>query len=148
MNSWLVLQTRPRWEKKFSLLLAEKGFEVFCPLQNVKRQWSDRIKLIQQPVFPLYVFVKISENERTTVRLTPGVVNFVVKERKPVVIREKTIQGVRKFQAKYSLLDVKPVSESLSMPSYLNKKLFIEGLDMYLIGLTQPYFIAESTDKH
>jgi transcription antitermination factor NusG len=147
MNSWLILQTRPRWEKKASDLLFQKGLEAFCPLLLVKRKWSDRIKLIRQPLFPLYVFVKVSEEGRTTVRLTPGAVNFVVKDRKPVIIKEKTIEAIKQFQEKYPYLEVRTTIDERTVPPYQSRKLYVDGLDVYLIGWLQPQLIAESTDK-
>ncbi|HEY0067373.1 MAG TPA: transcription termination/antitermination NusG family protein, partial [Flavisolibacter sp.] len=59
--------------------------------------WSDRIKTIEEPLFKSYVFVKVDEDERTNVRMTDGVVNFVYWNGKPALIREKEIQTIRKF---------------------------------------------------
>lgn len=147
MSNWLVVQTRPRWEKKVSQLLLEKGLAAFCPLQEVRRQWSDRVKRIQQPVFPLFVFVKVAEEDRKAVRIVPGVKNFVVKDRKPVVIREKTMLGIRQFQQKYTLVEVKTGFVEEPVPAGSNGKLFIEELDMYLVGLAPSHFITDSTDN-
>jgi transcription antitermination factor NusG len=69
-KKWLAIYTRPRWEKKVNLLLQEKGVESYCPLNKVKRKWSDRVKIIEEPLFKSYVFVKVSDDEKTTVRMT------------------------------------------------------------------------------
>ena len=142
MSNWLVVQTRPRWEKKVSQVLVEKGMAAFCPLQEVQRQWSDRVKRIRQPIFPLFVFVKISEEDRKAVRMVPGVKNFVVKNRKPVVIREKTMLGIRQFQQKYSFVEVKTANGEEPGSARPNGQLFIEELEVYLIGLTPSHFIT------
>ena len=42
--AWLVMYTKPRWEKKLADQLTQKGFTVYCPTQRVKRRWSDRTK--------------------------------------------------------------------------------------------------------
>jgi transcription antitermination factor NusG len=91
--------------------------------------------------------VKTNEEGRTTVRLTPGAVNFVVKDRKPVVIREKTIEAIKQFQEKYPYLEVRTTIDGLTAQPYQNAKLYVEGLNVYLIGSLQPHLIAESTDK-
>jgi transcription antitermination factor NusG len=94
---WFAIYTRPRWEKKVTALLVQKGIESYCPLNKVRRRWSDRIKIIEEPLFKSYVFVKVDEDERTNVRMTDGVVNFVYWNGKPALIREKEIQTIRKF---------------------------------------------------
>ena len=94
---WFAIYTRPRWEKKVTALLVQKGIESYCPLNKVRRRWSDRIKTIEEPLFKSYVFVKVDEDERTNVRMTDGVVNFVYWNGKPALIREKEIQTIRKF---------------------------------------------------
>ncbi|HEX2535693.1 MAG TPA: UpxY family transcription antiterminator [Chitinophagaceae bacterium] len=94
---WYAIYTRPRWEKKVNALLEEKGLESYCPLNKVRRQWSDRIKVVEEPLFKSYVFVKIEEGARTDVRMTPGVINFVYWDGKPAVIKEKEIQAIRSF---------------------------------------------------
>lgn len=94
---WFAIYTRPRWEKKVTALLVQKGIESYCPLNKVRRRWSDRIKIIEEPLFKSYVFVKVDEDERTNVRMTDGVVNFVYWNGKPALIKEKEIQIIRKF---------------------------------------------------
>ncbi len=105
-RKWLAVYTRPRWEKKVDQLLREKGTESYCPLNKVRRKWSDRIKLVEEPLFKSYVFVKISEEERTAIRMTTGVINFVYWDGKPAVIREKEIQQIRKFLDEYENVEL------------------------------------------
>lgn len=94
---WYAIYTRPRWEKKVSNLLVQKGIESYCPLNKVRRKWSDRIKMVEEPLFKSYVFVKIEDEDRTEVRMTNGVVNFVYWNGKPAVIKEKEIQTIKRF---------------------------------------------------
>ena len=77
-KKWLAVYTRPRWEKKVDQLLKEKGTESYCPLNKVRRKWSDRVKLIEEPLFKSYVFVKIDDLERTQVRMTPRGYQFCI----------------------------------------------------------------------
>lgn len=94
---WYAIYTRPRWEKKVSNLLAQKGIESYCPLNKVRRKWSDRIKTVEEPLFKSYVFVRIEDEDRTEVRMTNGVVNFVYWNGKPAVIKDKEIQTIKRF---------------------------------------------------
>lgn len=98
---WYAIYTRPRWEKKVSGFLSEKGIENYCPVNKVRRKWSDRIKIIEEPLFKSYVFVKIIEDERTSVRMTNGVVNFVYWDGKPAVVKDKEIQIIKRFLDEY-----------------------------------------------
>ena len=96
-HRWYAIYTRPRWEKKVNTLLLSKGVESYCPLNRVRRKWSDRIKTIEEPLFKSYVFVKITEEARTDVRMTDGVINFVYWNGKPAMIKEKEIQLIKRF---------------------------------------------------
>ncbi len=98
---WYAIYTRPRWEKKVHQLLQQKNVESYCPLNRVRKRWSDRIKIVHEPLFKSYVFVKINDAERSFVRLTPGVMNFVYWDGKPAVIRDKEIQIIKKFLNEY-----------------------------------------------
>jgi transcription antitermination factor NusG len=103
---WYAIYTRPRWEKKVNSILLEKGIESYCPLNKVRRKWSDRIKTIEEPLFKSYVFVKIDEGKRSNVRMTNGVVNFVYWDGKPAVIKEKEIQTIKRFLDEYENVEV------------------------------------------
>ncbi len=103
---WYAIYTKPRWEKKVNQLLKEKGVESYCPLNKVKRKWSDRVKTVEEPLFKSYVFVKVEEEERTMIRMTHGVINFVYWDKKPAIIKEKEIQTIRRFLDEYSNVEV------------------------------------------
>lgn len=108
-RKWMAVYTRPRWEKKVSKLLAEKGVERYCPLNKVRRKWSDRVKVVEEPLFKSYVFVKVNHDDRTLVRMTPGIINFVYWQGKPAVIKEKEINAIRRFLDEYENVEVKPI---------------------------------------
>ena len=109
-RKWLAVYTRPRWEKKVNKLLQEKGTESYCPLNKVRRKWSDRVKLVEEPLFKSYVFVKITDEDRTAVRMTPGVINFVYWEGKPAVIKEKEIATIRRLLDEYEHVELQPLN--------------------------------------
>lgn len=109
MSKWLAVYTKPRWEKKVHQLLTDKGIESYCPLNKVKRRWSDRFKTIEEPLFKSYVFVRVTDDDRTKVRLTNGVVNFVYWNGKPAIIREKEIQTIKRFLDEHENVIVRPM---------------------------------------
>ena len=131
-KQWLAIYSRPRWEKKVARLLQEKGVECYCPLNKVKRQWSDRIKTVEEPLFKSYVFVKVSELEMSNVRLTPGVVNFVYWLGKPAVIKEKEILLIRKFLDDY--FEVEAVPQNIHNDAKVRIK---RGAFMDKVGVVQ-----------
>jgi len=108
-TKWYVLYTKPRWEKKVHLLLTEKKIESYCPLNKVRRKWSDRIRIVEEPLFKSYVFVKITDEEQNKVRMTNGVVNFVYWLGKPAVVKNKEIEVIRKFLNEYDNIIAEPI---------------------------------------
>lgn len=102
------MYTRPRWEKKVNQLLTEKGLESYCPLNKVRRKWSDRVKVVEEPLFKSYVFVKVTDSDRTAVRMTNGAINFVYWDGKPAVIKEKEITAIKRFLDEYENVEARP----------------------------------------
>jgi transcription antitermination factor NusG len=103
---WYAVYTRPRWEKKVDALLQRQKLPTYCPLNKVKRKWSDRYKIVEMPLFPSYVFVHITEAEKTPVRMVDGVVNFVYWQGKPAIIREEEIDLIKRFLGEYQQVEV------------------------------------------
>src|SRR5690606_2496529 len=108
-KKWLAVYTRPRWEKKVNQLLKDKGFETYCPLNKVRKTWSDRVKVVEEPLFKSYVFVKTETEKRADVRMTNGVLNFVYWIGKPAVISEKEINLIRRFLNEYKEVTAEPL---------------------------------------
>lgn len=96
-KQWFAVYTRPRWEKKVSELLTKTGIENYCPLNKVCRQWSDRRKIVYEPLFTSYVFVRISAADQFAVRSTVGVLNFVYWLGKPALVRDEDIDLIKRF---------------------------------------------------
>lgn len=96
-KKWYAVYTKPRWEKKIDTRLIKKGIESWCPLQKVERQWTDRKKIIEDPLFKSYVFVRIDVSERSEVLMTDGVLNFVYYLGKPAVIRDEEVNNIKMY---------------------------------------------------
>ncbi len=99
---WYAVYTRPRWEKKVAELLSRGKIENYCPLNKVLRQWSDRKKLVHEPLFTSYVFVRVTEPEHTILKQTDGVINMVYWLGKPAVIRDAEIDLIKNFLNEYT----------------------------------------------
>jgi transcription antitermination factor NusG len=97
VKQWHVIYTKSKWERKVDDLLMQRGFESWCPVQKQERQWSDRKKIIEVPLFRSYVFVKTSKEDYAKVLSTIGVVNFLYFEKKPAIIRDVEIEEIKKY---------------------------------------------------
>lgn len=96
-KKWYAVYTKPRWEKKIDSVLLRKSIESWCPLQKVERKWSDRKKVIDEPLFKSYVFVHVKDEEKADVLRTDGVLNFVYHLGKPAVIRDEEIDLIKNY---------------------------------------------------
>ncbi|MGC4053266.1 MAG: UpxY family transcription antiterminator [Paludibaculum sp.] len=95
MYPWYAVRVRSNREAVVSLHLRERGLEEFTPSYRVERQWSDRVKYIDQPLFPGYVFCRLNLNNRMPVLTVPGVVGLVGVGKQPVTIAEAEVERVR-----------------------------------------------------
>lgn len=103
---WFAIQTKPSFEQAVSRSLELKGFDAFVPTFKEPRAWSDRVKVLDVPLFKGYVFWR-NTGERTLPALTtPGVKSIVSFGRVPAPIPDHEIESVRRFIL--SDLDVKP----------------------------------------
>jgi transcription antitermination factor NusG len=108
-KKWYALYTKPRWEKKVHRVLQLKGVESYCPLNKVRKKWSDRIKVIEEPLFKSYLFVRLDEADKTEVRYVDGVLNFVYWNGKPAVVKDEEIVEIKKFMSEYEDVQVKRI---------------------------------------
>ncbi|MEO6670909.1 MAG: UpxY family transcription antiterminator [Ferruginibacter sp.] len=103
---WYVVYTRPRWEKKVASILLQKGIEHYCPLNRVLKQWSDRKKLVLEPLFKGYVFLNVTESTKWDIKKIDGIINFVYWLGKPARIQETEINTIRRFLQEFSNVEV------------------------------------------
>ena len=94
-KNWYAIYTKPRHEKKAQERLENEGFEVFCPMTNTLKQWSDRKKKISTPLIPSYIFVYVNEKEKLKVLEDPSVLNYIYWLGKPAIIRDYEISKLK-----------------------------------------------------
>jgi transcriptional antiterminator RfaH len=95
MESWHVIYTKPRAEKKVEERLNKFGIEAYCPVKEEIKQWSDRKKKILVPVLPSMVLVNIDEKERNKVFDIPGVVRYMFWLGKHAIVKEKEVDSLK-----------------------------------------------------
>lgn len=92
---WFAAYTKPRNEKKVYQRLVEAGYETFLPLQKRMKQWSDRKKLVEEPLLRSYIFVKVNEKEYYEVLKIFGVVRYITFEGKGAPIPDSQIDMLK-----------------------------------------------------
>lgn len=96
---WYALTVRHQHERQTERLLKSQGWETLVPLYKSKRQWSDRWKEIELPLFAGYVFCRFSLNERVRVEDTPGVAQVVKFNGQAAAIEAVEIEGIQTMLA-------------------------------------------------
>ena len=94
-DTWYAVKVRPRLERTVLTHLQARGYDPFLPCYSVKRQWTDRVKSVELPLFPGYLFCQFDFNARFPILSAPGV-NFIVgMGRVPVPVPPAEIESIR-----------------------------------------------------
>jgi len=149
-KKWYAVYTKPRWEKKVSKILEQKKIDCWCPLRKSLKQWSDRKKMVEEPLFTSYVFVYIAENEKTPVLMTDGILNFVYYVGKPAIIRDEEIDLIKKYlsekEATVSVQSLNSLDENTRIK--VNHGVFMDTTGTVLKGGKKKVFVKlESLDQ-
>ncbi len=96
---WFALTVKPQHERAAAQALESKGLEFFLPLYRARRRWSDRVKELDVPLFPGYVFSRFESGDRAWVLATPSVRSVVGFGRTPAPVAEEELNAVRSIVA-------------------------------------------------
>ena len=105
---WFALYTKARAEKKINEELQEKGIEVYLPVRRELRQWSDRKKWIEVPIISSYIFVHIQKDDYRRVFESKGVLSYVSRKGKAVVIPDCEIEAMKRTVESNLTFNVEP----------------------------------------
>lgn len=94
-DEWYAVYTRHQHERTVAENLAGRGLEVFLPVYEALRQWTDRQKRLSLPLFPCYVFFRGNPERRARVLSTPGVHSIVGFGGRPAAIERSQVDAVR-----------------------------------------------------
>jgi len=94
-HGWYALQVRTRWESSTSLLLSGKGYQTLLPTYSVKKSWSGKLREVNAPLFPGYVFCQFNVHNRLPVLVTPGVIAVVGRGKVPVPVEDGEIAAIQ-----------------------------------------------------
>jgi transcription antitermination factor NusG len=105
---WYAFVTRPRHEKKAQISLEGAGIEHFLPLKKTLRQWKDRRRWVEEPLFSCYIFARIPFNRRWDVLTSPNIVRIVSFTNTPAPVRDEEIATIRRILTTEVEVEVQP----------------------------------------
>jgi transcriptional antiterminator RfaH len=94
---WYVVYTHPNFEKKVYNSLQQRDIISFLPFRKITRQWSDRKKTMEVPLFPNYLFVYTTIHDRFKVLEVPGAARYISFDGTPVTITDNEISMIKKM---------------------------------------------------
>jgi len=116
---WHALYLRPKSEKKVLQVIQALGIEAYLPLQKKLKKWSDRKKVVEEPLFRSYIFVRVSRKEYFSVLNIDGVIKYVSFEGKAATIPNRQIEMVKKLLEQNYTIEVVdetiPVGETVEI---------------------------------
>jgi transcription antitermination factor NusG len=92
---WYALQVRARQELLVSDYLSGNGYEWFLPQFKLRKRWSDRIKQVDAPLFPGYLFCRFNVFDRLPILKIPGVIQILGNQRQPIPVDEQEIRAIQ-----------------------------------------------------
>jgi transcription antitermination factor NusG len=92
---WFALQVRTRWESSTAVLLSGKGYQTLLPTYQMRKRWNGRVKHLNAPLFPGYVFCQFDSLNRLPILITPGVISVVGRGRVPLPVDEGEMAAIQ-----------------------------------------------------
>jgi len=92
---WRALRVRPRWEKLAAAAIDGKEYEPFLPVYKKRSQWSDRVKELELPLFPGYVFLRGDFSCKPKVVTSPGVIGILSFGGVPAIVSKGEIEALK-----------------------------------------------------
>lgn len=117
---WFALLTHPKHEQTAARGLRQQGFESYLPIHNVRRRWSDRMKVVHTVLFPGYVFCRLEAADKLRALTSPSIRGIVSVGRDPVLVADSEIEAIRAIIAHGRPVDLCPylrVGESVRITS-------------------------------
>ncbi len=104
-EDWYVVYTCPNSERKIYNELRKRYITAYLPTREVVRQWSDRKKKVETPLFPNYVFVKVPKKNMWSVLMINGVVRFISFNGAPTVVKDAEMNAVKLLSDSFEIIN-------------------------------------------
>ena len=92
---WYALRVKSRCEKLVASAARGRGFEEFLPLCLERHRWSDRMKTVELPLFPGYVFCRLNVENRLPLLTIPGALHFVGIGKTPIPLDDTEVLAIQ-----------------------------------------------------
>ena len=92
---WYAVRVKPNFEQTAARWLAAKGYEQLAPTYPARRQWSDRTKDIEAPLFAGYIFCRFNPMQRLPVLQSPGVLTIVAFGKQLAAVDDREIASLQ-----------------------------------------------------
>lgn len=113
-KGWYVLYVKSKYERKIESSLKQKEIEVFLPMIKTIRQWSDRKKVIEKPLFPSYIFVKVNYAlDLNKILSMEGACSYIRFGNEYAVAREDEIRNIQYLINYNGILEDVEISDQL-----------------------------------
>jgi transcription antitermination factor NusG len=94
-QQWYAIRVKSRCEKIAATMAQNRGFEEFLPLYQCRHRWSDRVKSVELPLFPGYIFCRLNPEHRLPLLTIPGVLHLVGIGKIPAPIEDTEISAIQ-----------------------------------------------------
>lgn len=141
-SQWFALSTRSQREKMVASLLHSKGYEEFLPLYRSRSRWSDRMKEMEKPLFPGYVFCRFDVQNRLPILMTPGVRFIAGIGKTPLAVNDHEIVALQ--QVVRSGLQAEPWPFLQVGQRVRIERGALQGLEGILMGFKKPHRLVVS----
>jgi transcription antitermination factor NusG len=95
-HPWYAIRVQSKFERPVSRALCGKGYEEWLPLYRSRRQRCDRVKELDLPLFPGYLFCRFDVRDRLLpILTTPGVIKIVGAGKTPIPVSFEEIATIR-----------------------------------------------------
>jgi transcription antitermination factor NusG len=91
---WYAIKVRTNGELSVLAVLQSRGFDPYCPTQKQRRRYSDRMKAVDVPIFPGYLFCRFNSQNKVPILSSPGVQHIVGVAGTPAVIPDEEIKSI------------------------------------------------------
>jgi len=95
LKHWFVIYVKSHHEKAVERALSQSGYDCFLPLKKSLKRYCDRMKWVEEPLFPNYIFVRNTIQDQIRILQQPSVFSFVCCGGLPSVVRDDVIMTIR-----------------------------------------------------
>jgi transcription antitermination factor NusG len=139
---WFAIRVRSQCEKITSCTLRGKGYEEFAPVYRSRRHWSDRVKELDLPLFPGYIFCRLDPHDRLPVLTSPGIVSIIGVGKNPEPVDDSEIARIQAIVSSGVLAAPWPFLHAGQKIAVTRGPL--TGVEGFLVGVRDQYRLVVS----